>query len=77
MEACILYVIKMFLSYVVSVLVCPCVPPCVLENKSGLSAGPLSFWGISSMSDFYVDTEAFQERTLDGGAARPLGIKVS
>ena len=24
-----------------------------------------------------MDAEAFQERTLDGGAARPLGIKVS
>ena len=61
----------------VSVFVSQCVPLCVSENKSGPSAGPISFWGISSIQTFYVVAEASQERTLDGGAARPLGIKVS
>ena len=34
--------------------------------------------GVYSLSRFFlVDTKASQERTLDGGAERPLGIKVS
>ena len=33
--------------------------------------------GVYSFSGSLVDAEAFQERTLDGGAARSLGIKVS
>ena len=34
--------------------------------------------GVYSLfRSLYVDAEAPQERTLDGGAARPLGIKVS
>ena len=33
--------------------------------------------GYIVYSGLYVDAEAPQERTLDGGAARPLGIKVS
>ena len=61
---------------VMSVFVSQCVPLFVSAYKSGLRAGPLSFWGISSTSA-YVGAEAFQERTLDGGANRPLGIKVS
>ena len=35
---------------VVSVFVSQCVLLFVLAYKSGLRAGPLSFWGISSMS---------------------------
>ena len=33
--------------------------------------------GYKVYSGSLVDAEAFQERTLDGGAERPLGIKVS
>ena len=33
--------------------------------------------GYTVYSGSLVDAEAFQERTLDGGAERPLGIKVS
>ena len=33
--------------------------------------------GYTVYSDFVVDTDAPQERTLDGGAAKPLCIKVS
>ena len=33
--------------------------------------------GYTVYSDLLVDSDAPQERTLDGGAARPLGIKVS
>ena len=32
--------------------------------------------GYIVYSDLYVDADAPQERTLDGGALRPLGIKV-
>ena len=32
--------------------------------------------GYIVSSALYVVTEAFQERTLDGGAARPLGINL-
>ena len=33
--------------------------------------------GYTVYSDLYVDADAPQERTLDGGAAMPLSIKVS
>ena len=33
--------------------------------------------GYTVYSDLLVGADAPQERTLDGGAARPLGIKVS
>ena len=36
----------MFAVYAVPVLDNQCVSLCVLDNQSGLSAGPLSFWGI-------------------------------
>ena len=55
-----------------SVAVSSFVPLCVLENKSWLSAGPPFLLGYTVYSGFLVDAEAFQERTLDGGAARPV-----
>ena len=58
-------------------LSCSLVPLCVSENKSGLSAGPLFLLGYTVYSGSIVDAETFQERTLDGGAARSLSIKVS
>ena len=67
----------MFAVYAVPVLDSQCVSLCVLDNQSGLSAGPPFLLGYIVYSGLYVDAEAPQERTLDGGAARPLGIKVS
>ena len=52
------------------------VPVFVLIYQSGLRAEPIPS-GVYSLFNISVDAFAFQERTLVGGAARPLGIKVS
>ena len=46
------------------------------DDKERAKSRALSFWGIEFLSDSDVDTSAPRGRTLDGGTARSLGIKV-
>ena len=59
---------------VVPVFVSQYVPLCVLDNKSGLSAGPLSFWGISFIQIFMLMLKRLRSVPLMGG---PQGPSVS
>ena len=56
------------------VVVCLCVPLCVLEQKSWLSAGPLSFWGIQFTQVLLWMLKRFRSVPLMGG---PQGPSVS
>ena len=62
---------------VVMLLLCMSVCPGLCsDDKERAKSRALSFWGIEFLSDSDVDTSAPRGRTLDGGTARSLGIKV-
>ena len=46
------------------------------DDKERAKSRALSFWGIEFLSASDVDVSAPRGRTLDGGTARSLGIKV-
>ena len=46
------------------------------DDEERAKSRALSFWGIKFLSDSDVDVSAPRGRTLDGGTARSLGIKV-
>ena len=67
-----------FMSCLCWVQLCQSVCPSVCDGVKERAKCRTSFLlGYKVFSGILVDTEAPQERTLDGGAAKPLGIKVS
>ena len=60
-----------------SVLVSSLVPLCVLTNKSGLSAGPLSFWGIEFFQVFLLILMRLRSVPLMGGGLQSPSVSRS